>query len=299
MKTGQIFWGILFVTIGGLILLSRFDIVDVDWYFVWDLWPLLLILWGLMIITKDTIAKPFITIVIAFFFGTIIYGTVANIVSDSSYDEYWDEDFEVRKFSEDYDPAIEFADLTLSGGIGTFTIHDRTSKLIRGYAKGDLGQLDFRHHQSENKAFVEIDLDKKDWRMFEGSSKKLLEVELNRNPVWELDFNLGAAKSDFDFSPFKVSRLELNTGATKTKIRLGDQYSDTKVQIQMGAAALNLLVPRESGCRLEGEMALMAKDFDGFTKKNGFYVTSNYDDAVNKIDIKVSGGVSSLEIKRY
>lgn len=299
MKTGQIFWGILFVTVGGLILLNRYDIVDVNWYFVWDLWPLLLILWGLMIMSKDTIAKPIITVVIAFFVGVIIYGTISNVVDDSRYESYWDEDNEIRKFSEEYDPSMKFAELNLSGGVGTFVITDRTSKLVRGYAKGDVEHLDFSSHANGDKVYINVELDKNDWHVFKGTSKKLVEVELNRNPIWDIDLNLGAAKSNFDLSPFKVKNLEINTGATKTKIKLGEAYPDTKIKIQMGAASLDLLIPKESGCRLKGDMALMAKDFKGFGKESGYYITSNYEQAENKIDIHISGGVSSIEIDRY
>lgn len=299
MKTGQIFWGVLLVTIGGLILLNRYDIVEVDWYFVWDLWPVLLILWGLLIVSKDTFAKPVITILIGFFVGAVIYGTIANVITNDDYETYWHDEYEVRKFSEEYDPTIEFAELKLSGGVGTFAINDRTSKLVRGYAKGDVEHLDFRTHFSDNKAYIDVELDNNKWQVFKGSTKKLVEVELNRNPVWEIVLNLGAAKSDFDLSSFRVKKLEINTGATATKIKIGDKYPETGIKIQMGAAALELDIPEDSGCRLKGDMALMTKDFEDFYEENGYYKTSNYETAENKIDINISGGVSSLEINRY
>jgi hypothetical protein len=47
-------------------------------------------------------------------------------------------------------------------------------------------------------------------------------------------------------------------------------------------------------------MALVAKNFEGFEKfDSGYYETANYTEAQNKIEIEVSGGVSSISISKY
>lgn len=46
----RIFWGLLLVVIGGLMLVDNFNIVQVDWSNLWKLWPLIIISCGLSIL---------------------------------------------------------------------------------------------------------------------------------------------------------------------------------------------------------------------------------------------------------
>ncbi|PKL88815.1 MAG: hypothetical protein CVV23_08355 [Ignavibacteriae bacterium HGW-Ignavibacteriae-2] len=300
MKTGQIFWGVLFVTIGSLILLQRYDIFIMDWSFVWDLWPVLLILWGLSIITKETFVKPIITVLIAFFIGAVLYGSVSNIVDGSNNVLWQNDDYDVRTFYEDYYENIKFADLKLSAGVGTFTIKDRTSRLIKGIAQGNIGEYTFNTYNNDDNTNINVEMNEADFNPFKNKTRNRLELQLNENTIWNLDLNLGAAKAYFDLTPFKVQNLSLKTGATKTKIKLGKEYNNTDVNIEMGAATLDIAVPKEAGCRLKGDMVLIIKDLKGFSKlDSGYYETDNFDSAAQKITINVNGGVSALDINRY
>ena len=80
MKSGQLFWGFLLLCVGALFLLVRYDVIINDFGFVWDLWPLVFILWGAMIIFKKGIARSVLSSVFGLFFATVFnvpaeYGT--------------------------------------------------------------------------------------------------------------------------------------------------------------------------------------------------------------------------------
>ncbi|MBN1299624.1 MAG: hypothetical protein JW995_00250 [Melioribacteraceae bacterium] len=299
MKSGQIFWGVFLLSIGALILLNRYDLINVSWSFVWDLWPVILILWGLAIITRETFLKPLVTVLTALFVAAVLYGFFYNIVDDIDDHNGWSIDFsDSRTFYEEYDPKYEFADLKLSSGVGIFTIKDRTSNLIKGYQKGSYDDYSFRVNDSDNRAKIYIELDK-NFHSFTDQIDNKLELQLNKEPVWDLDLNLGAAKSYFDLTTFKVARLELNTGATRTRIKIGDKYPDTKIDVSMGAASLDIFIPQDAGCMLEGDMVLVLKELEGFDKVNSErFETPNFDSAKQKIRIRVEGGISSLKINR-
>ena len=54
MKPKHVFWGLFLVTLGTLILISNFSIINLDLAGLWKLWPAALILWGIsFIINKD------------------------------------------------------------------------------------------------------------------------------------------------------------------------------------------------------------------------------------------------------
>ena len=123
---------------------------------------------------------------------------------------------------------------------------------------------------------------------------------MNKTPLWNIKLELGAAKANLDFSEYKVKNFSFHTGATSTKLKFGDKTEMIKVHIEMGAAALKIYIPDNSGCEIKNDMILISKDFEGFSKiGKGHYISDNYDSTVNKIFIEFDGGISSLKILRY
>lgn len=300
MKSGQIFWGTFFVSLGALILLSKYDVVCIDWWFIWDFWPILLIIWGLAIITKNTIIKPFVVLLSGMVVAILIFGFLSNIFDpfDFTSDDY--HDYHSKTFVSEYDSSIDIVKLDLLAGAGTFSIKRNTSNLVKVISRGNIDDYYFNTSANENTAHVEIEMEQPylPWIGKDASNK--LDIELNQNPIWSIDATIGAAKSHFDLSEFKVSNLKLKTGATGTKIKFGNKYDEVDVDIEMGAASLELLIPQTSGCRISGEMVFVAKELPGFEKtKSDGYITSNYYSADEKINIRVDGGVSSLRVHFY
>lgn len=212
-----------------------------------------------------------------------------------------DENFrQVQKFYEPFDEEIQFADLYLTAGIGICEITSSTRDLIRGIARGTHTDYYFDTEQAENKAKVILDMNKEDFRISGGEIESKLDIQLNEEPVWDLDLEIGAAKANFDLSDYKVRKINLKTGATETKIKIGDLYDETYIDVDMGAASLEIKIPREFGCKIDGGMALIKKDFEDFIEKeDDSYVTENYNNANNKIMINVEGAVASLRVIRY
>lgn len=301
MKTGQIFWGIFFLVFGTLFLLSKYNLMVINWSFAWDLWPLLLIFWGLSIITKNSKAKPFISAAFGILVAVLLFGIISNIVDNTSSDDIsWNSIGNTSYFSEKWNKSIQNAHLEIHSGGGKFLISGSTDKLIEGKAKGVFSNSSFELDTLGNVANLLYELDDENIKIFRNDKlMNYLSVKLNPNPIWDIDLRLGAAKLNCDLSAFKVASLNLETGAATSKLKFGNIQKDVNVYIEMGAAKLKILVPKEFGCRIEGEMVLVAKDFNGFKKTNDLYVTEDYDKAEGKININIDGGVSSVEVERY
>ena len=126
------------------------------------------------------------------------------------------------------------------------------------------------------------------------------DISLNINPIYDFVLNLGACELNFDFSEYKVSDIEINSGASNIDIKLGELYNSTRVVISTGVSKIRIGIPNNSGCRLECESVLTLKDFDGFSKKSSnVYETSNYSSAENIIEIEFEGAMSEFEVYRY
>lgn len=301
-KSGQIFWGLFFLSLGTLFFLDKYEVINTDFYFIWDLWPVVFVFIGLMVITKDTFAKPIISAVFGMYVGLMVFGALNNTISGRFVKAEFNEDefHTVQKFSEPYDEDVKFADLYLNAGIGICEINRSTRELVRGISRGTKVDYYFNTEKAGDKAKVTLDLDKENFKIRDGSIKTKLALQLNEEPVWDLDLEIGAAKAYLDLTDYKIRRIKLKTGATDTKMKLGELYNQTYIDVKMGAAALEIKIPREYGCKIDGEMVLVKKDLKDFIEKDDdFYETENYDTTDNKIIINVEGAVASLRVIRY
>ena len=303
MKAGQLFWGLVFVTIGILILGAKFDFLYLDLSYVLDFWPVLLILWGGLIIAKKSAVKPYIAVLFGILTGLLIYGAFASITYHHIWDDNWDSRVEWRDDSKNYqvnyDPSIEKAYLDLSAGAGDIIVRQTSGDLINGYSRGDRTRYDFTSRFNGDEAYINFDMRDRHFRLFEDEIDNRLELRLNENPIWELDLKIGAAKAIFELEDFKIEELKLKTGATDIELRLGDKLERSNVKVEMGAANLEIYIPKESGCQIRAKMFLIGKEFNGFRKRNNVYETENFDDASSKIYLEIHGAVSNVEVNRY
>lgn len=307
MKSGQMFWGFFLLTLGALFLLVKYDVIVSSFYFIWDLWPLIFVFWGALVIFKQTIAKPIINAVFGVFLALLIFGFFYNVFGGFDC-EYDNNDSYTESYNQEYDPAVKLANMQIDAGAGLFSIKDTTSNLVDAKARGILGEYDFSCEQTDSIANIDFSMHTKNFNQFRHKTANLfrnkvrnqLNIRLNPNVAWDFNINLGASKSKFDLTQFDVRSLSLETGATSTKIKFGDRSDETIVDIKMGAASLTLEIPKTVGAEINSNMALIAKDFDGFNKKSdGYYSTDNFVTAKKKIKINVEGGVSSFNIYRY
>jgi len=298
MKTGKLFWGFFLLTLGVLFLGTKYEIITTAFCFVWDLWPLIFVFWGALVIFKESVARPVISAVFGVFIALLLFGIVDNGINSIDFSEYPGTYTEF--YSEDYDSSINTAALEINAGAGMFIIRGSTDKLAEGKAKGSFAEYDFESWKDGNNASVSFNLHKQNLNFFKGRLKNQLEVALNPNPVWDIHFNIGASKSNFDLSGYKVKNVELHTGAASGKLKLGDKYDSTDVHVEMGAATVNIEVPSTSGCSITSDMALSSRDFPGFKKQSsGYYETENFESAAKKIFIHVSGGFATIKVSRY
>ena len=304
---GQLFWGTFLLTGGSLFFAYRFEYLPYDWSFIWDIWPVALILMGVIIILKNTVAKPVISILLGIFVAVIAFGVFAEITFDDyEYRYYGDHNRSSRyidnrnEIAESWSDDIKFAELEVKTGASRVRLTDPTSDLIKVDSRGFLSDYYLDKDISDGIASLELGLIDKDVQLFDEPGSNRLDIKLNSKPVWDITLKMGAAESYLDLSDFAVKKLELKTGASNTSLVIGDRQERLDLNISIGAAALKIKVPDGSGCRIDGKMVLMVKDLDGFNKiGDNHYVTENYDESEKKVNIKIDGGVSSLEVLRY
>ena len=306
MKTSHIFWGTLFIVLGLLVLINNFTTIFMDWGTIWKLWPAAIVLLGISLLIKHKFGKGVVAGVAALIIAVSVFATfktTAHFIHDDFsivFDELDDREFEVTKYEEAMDSSITKAFLEFNAGAGSFNVKDTTHQLIIMKTEGVKDNYKLKRFDSNSSSKIQFSMKHTRFRIGGKNYKNKVDISLNSNPVWDMEFDIGAASVMLDLTPFKINDLNIDMGAAALDVQLGDLNHETNVDIDAGASDIDLFVPEGSGCQIKTDIALSSKNFHGFEKiKKNFYQTSNFEDAVKKIYIEIDCGVSSISVRRY
>ena len=301
MRVSRLFAGLLIIVLGVALVLSNFDVLRLDWHFIFRLWPVLLVFAGISVLVPNQKWRAVLyavtsVLVLAWIISaaSVGWGNVKGLFySDRG-------TMHSQEFSQQFDKSVRHAVLTLNDGAGTFSINGTTGDLVQASAESNMGNYTFNTDKNGSTQTVDLryESENEHWRF--GGGKNTLNLSLNPNPDWQMDLNVGACKVDFDLTPFKVRSAEIKAGASKIKIRLGDKADTTNLTVNTGASSVVVYVPSSSGCEIVDHAELSTKSFPDFIKgENGDYRTSNFATAKKKVLMDVNAGVSSVKVLTY
>lgn len=306
MKPSHIFWGLLFIGLGILVLINNFTSLLMDWSTIWKLWPLTIVLIGLSILIKHQMGKSIIAGLAAIVLALAIFAsfkTATHFISNDFRIDLGDDgkqEVGTSEFTEQYDSTLIFATFNFDGGAGTFNILDTTEYLIYAKTIGYKNNYELNRLDTDSSTILDFDMGDKAIFRFGDNYKNTVDINLNSKPIWDMNFNVGAASMDFDLSKFKTRDVNVDMGAASIKIKIGSLNPETNITVDAGASDINIFIPKESGCKIVTDGALSSKHFNEFKKiDSDNYQTENFDEAINKIYIDIDCGVSSISVERY
>ena len=305
MKTSHIFWGVFFIALGGLILLNNFTSIYFDWETLAKLWPVVLILWGLSLFIKDNkFVRGFIVALLSIVVALTIFSSFNFIFDFVHYNHgrsfsgiVIDDDSEVDTTSYflPFNLNVKESTLKFKSGAGYFEINGTSDGLFSARTAGLKNNYLIDSDSYGDNTNIEFSMKDRHFPFEHGKLVNDVEMKLNTVPLWDLDFELGAAGINLDLSPFKIEKIDIGMGASKLKIKLGDKNDDTRVNLDAGVSKIEIMIPQSSGCQINSESVLSNRHFNGFNKiSSGLFRTANFDSASNKIYISFNTGVSSI-----
>jgi hypothetical protein len=115
----------------------------------------------------------------------------------------------------------------------------------------------------------------------------------------DLRVEAGASRNVLDLRDLLVRSLDLQTGASETRILVPRAAGQTSVRAQAGAASLTFEIPEGVAARIRTRVVLGSVQVDEtrFPAVAGGYESPDYATAANRVDIDVQGGVGSLRIR--
>ncbi|MDL2311810.1 hypothetical protein LJC68_02890 [Bacteroidales bacterium OttesenSCG-928-B11] len=289
-----IFWGIMLIVIGVLWLLKISGIFFFTFGDFLALWPLILIWIGIGLLPIKDGYKIALDIV-GYIIGVLI---LLHPIEFQKKTTRFDYEEEIRQSSTFHTyKNHETAQLTLKAGASEIHFRPDRANLINVSSTRDQERVELDVDEDGLQATVYLGI----LNVGHNTHAGVHTVYLHPEPVWSIDYKVGATDSDIDLSPFKVKSLELSSGASNIDLKIGDLYPEVNVDISMGASALHIAIPDNMSCYIENNTVLSGIGLEGFTKDSSGFHTSILPDSISKgtIRLKISAGVSDVSVVRY
>jgi hypothetical protein len=124
------------------------------------------------------------------------------------------------------------------------------------------------------------------------------DVRLNDEVPMDLSVQMGGGVSDLDLDSLTLTALNLDVGAGATTVDLtGDWGRDLSAVVRGGAGELTMLLPSQTGVRVNAETGLGRINADGLRKQGRAYVNDAYGDSEVSLEVDVSGGVGQINLQ--
>lgn len=291
-------------------LLQNFNVINFEWSVIWRFWPVILILIGANMLFSNSssvaggVVSVLITVVVLGFIG---YKGInqAEVDRDNwTFEDETDRTEEDTKaatfFREPYIAGTRSAILNIEGGATSYILRDTASELFTANVKKNYGKYAVFKFSTDSTETVDFKMTgEANWDMKKSASNQVI-MTLNPQPIWDINLETGAGKSNFDLTKFKIRKIKLEGGVAKFDIKLGNLNKTTVVEVESGVSKINIAIPESAGCEIKTDSGLSSLDFKGFTKlSDNAYQTPNFNAAQQKITIHLEGGLSKFKVERY
>jgi len=333
MKANKIIKGLAFLLIGTILLANTLEILEWSvWSNIIKLWPLLIVSLGLSLLFRGkslSFMGPLIIFlgiiagVGASYMGISFEGEVVREVKTLSREivievekvpetetaletEITTEietvpdtetvlETEVVLETKEY-PEIERASIELNLDVGKLTMGESTPLLyecISQYRYKEFEPFEKFSH-TEKEADILIYHSPVTKKMISNNIKNNWQLKLNNQIIYNLSIKTGAIDTDCNLSGFKVEKLYIESGASNINLVL-PQY-DSKIIIDTGVSNIEIAIPKNVGATVNIDSGIAIKDLDDFIKKNGTYISHNYNESEFKTEIEIDCGVSNIDV---
>lgn len=327
MKANKIIKGLTFLLTGTILLANTLEILDWSvWSNLFKLWPLLVISLGLSLIFRGRILSFMGPLIIflgliagvgASYMGISFEGEMVREVKtlsreivievekvpeteiipeiEAAPDTEISPETEASLETKEY-AKIERASIELNLDVGKLTLGESTPLLYECISQYRFKEFEpfekFSHTEKEADILIyHSPITKK---VISNNIKNDWQLKLNKKIVYDLSVKTGAIDIDCNLSDFKVEKLYIESGASNINLVL-PQYN-SKIIIDTGVSNINIDIPNNVGAIVNIDSGIAVKDLDDFIKRNGTYISQNYNESKFKTEIEINCGISNIDI---
>jgi phage shock protein PspC (stress-responsive transcriptional regulator) len=290
--TGPHLLGWMLVGLGGWFLLQTLGLISWDaWGWLWQLWPLALIVGGLSVLLQGNRQRLPILLAVFLVGGGLLTAFYNRPAAQGS----------LETIAEPLQGAPS-GEVVLSSGVGKLEVWalENSANLIEGRVQllpGERLEREVRREAEGLRVKLEAKGNTRGWNV----NRRLEGWRLGLSPrvPIRLRVSTGVGESRLNLSRLRLSELTVNTGVGSTQVELPVQGS-YRASIDGGVGEIEVRVPREMALRLRADAGLGGvKVPDGLIKQgDNRYESPGYASATNRVDLEVSGGVGAIQVRR-
>jgi len=319
MDVRRISWGLIVLFVGLVLLFSNLGYINFNWSAIFSLWPVLLIIFGVSFILPDKAESKYIMALITV--GVLVLFAYQGMRPRAT-DEGWIFNRNIEKkvngnssrsnnkehFSRSLNSETKYATLKIEGGAVVYRIGQSTNELFKAETSSNIGGfslLQMEQGLGEMKSSESVTLDFKTQNQndvkLNNNIQNTASINLSAVPIWEISLEIGAGKADFDLTEYKMRKLDIESGVSSIKIKMGMPFeNETQINFDGGLASFELAIPQGAACRIVSDSALSSQKFEGFIKQeDGSFITENYTSSEKKFAVHIDSGLSSFSVNRY
>ncbi len=293
-KHRELFWPLMLIVIGVILLLRQLGIWEFSWARLWRLWPLLLILIGLDIILSRSRVGSVIFLILATALILLAILFLPTSLGERTAPDHQIFDHPAR--------GLEAASIYLDMGVGELDVHPLEDS-------GKLFEADVSYNSARVRATSDVDvtddeatvrLESKSttgsWVPFGDQGENAWNVGLNTSVPMTLHVAGGVNRTSLDLEGLALQEVRLQIGVGQVKVALSEK-APYKVAVKGGVGQLELRVPPQVEARIRVEGGLGAVDVaQRFQRRGEYYMTSGYQEGEG-IEIEIDGGIGSVDIE--
>jgi hypothetical protein len=292
---GSLFWPAILILVGVFALLVNGGLVPVERLDrLADLWPLILVVIGLELVVRRALQGAAAEIAAALIVLLAIGGAAAYVALGPSI-------------------ATGIQTLDAAGKVGSLshaTVQvDAGGATITMQGSSSLGDDLFRAHIEYSGRKPDVTLDASSGEVhisqsntsgfFFQSRRFALTLQLNSSVPWKIAVNSGASSDVFMLATVRVVSIDVNAGASKEDITVGDPSGTVSITVNGGAPTVNVHRPPGAAASVSVSGGAASLSFDGRQSKAVGTLTaqtSDYDHASDRYQIRVDGGAANVTV---
>ena len=292
-RRGSLIGPVVLIGLGIAFLLDNLGIVQWDiWEIVFRLWPVLLIAAGVdLVVGRRSTAGTIVVVLVMV--GLILAGVW--LLSDSLAGAPRTEN--IRQTV----GGAERAEVKIDGSVGRLTVATQSDSgvLILGtvdLAPGEELRKDFR--VDDGTAFFTLG-SRGNWRIpsWGGVADRVWDIRLSRELPIRLSVSAGVGETTLDLRNLQATEVTLSSGVGRSTITLpaGGHYAAV---IDSGVGEMIIQLPAGLAARITVSSGIGQVQVVGdFRREGDVYVSPGFEDAENRVELDISGGIGSITVK--
>jgi hypothetical protein len=297
-RTSGLTWAIILIGAGVALLLQNMGVIQIDWLYVVNFWPVLLILAGLdFLLGRRSFVGGLLTAAI----GLAIVAGILWLATGPANLSGWATSLQGNTVTREVQTelggadALE-ADLNLGVTNTTIDAHGDPEYALQGeYTTDERINLDVTYEVNDGTG--DLRLEERGLDQFPGPGY-IGEMDLSLTDAVPIDLSVdsGIGATTLDLMNLTITALYVNAGVGSTDITLGN--GSYTADINAGVGELSIELPKDAAVRLELDGGLGSTHFpDRFEQiDDSTWETPGYNTATEQIVLQVDTGVGDFTI---